>query len=65
MNLDHYVETVRTAYAQRLTAQREGLARIAASSGWTLHQHRTDHAPQTLLLSLYLAMAQPRLAAAR
>ena len=58
------VEAVRTAYAQRLTAQREGLARIAQASGWTLHQHRTDHAPETLLLSLYLAMAQPRRAAA-
>jgi uncharacterized protein (DUF58 family) len=58
------VEAVRTAYKQRLTAQREGMARIAQSSGWTLHQHRTDQAPQTLLLSLYLALAQPRRGAA-
>ena len=58
------VEAVRTAYAHRLQAQREGLARIAQASGWTLHHHRTDNPPQTLLLSLYLAMAQPRRVAA-
>jgi uncharacterized protein (DUF58 family) len=54
------VEAVREGYHQRLRAQQEELARIARSVGWTLHLHRTDKSPQTLLLSLYMAMAQPR-----
>lgn len=54
------VEAVREAYLNRLQAQQEGLARIARSVGWTLHLHRTDKPPQTVLLSLYMAIAQPR-----
>lgn len=51
------VEAVRTAYGQRLIGQKEGLARIAASSGWTWRAHRTDRPPESALLSLYVAMA--------
>ena len=54
------VETVRTAYGARLTAQREGLRRLAQPANWTVHLHRTDKPPQTALLSLYLAMADLR-----
>jgi uncharacterized protein (DUF58 family) len=54
------VETVRVAYGARLAAQKEGLQRLARSAGWTVHLHRTDRPPQTVLLSLYLAMADLR-----
>jgi uncharacterized protein (DUF58 family) len=54
------VETVRTAYGARLAAQREGLQRLARPADWTVHLHRTDRPPQTVLLSLYLAMADLR-----
>ncbi len=54
------VETVRTAYGARLAAQREGLQRLARPANWTVHLHRTDKPPQTVLLALYLAMADLR-----
>ena len=51
------VEAVRSAYGARLAAQKEGLQRLARPANWTVHLHRTDRSPQTVLLSLYLAMA--------
>lgn len=54
------VEGVRQAYGARLAAQKEGLQRLTRSTDWTVHLHRTDKSPQTLLLSLYLAMADLR-----
>ena len=54
------VEAVRTAYGARLAAQKEGLHRLTRSTDWTVHLHRTDKPPQTVLLSLYLAMADLR-----
>ncbi|ODU00078.1 MAG: hypothetical protein ABS83_00550 [Rhodospirillales bacterium SCN 65-16] len=54
------VETVRSAYGARLAAQREGLQRLARPANWTVHLHRTDRPAQTVLLSLYLAMADLR-----
>jgi uncharacterized protein (DUF58 family) len=54
------VESVRTAYGARLAAQREGLQRLARPADWTVHLHRTDRPPQTVLLALYLAMADLR-----
>lgn len=54
------VETVRTAYGARLAAQREGLQRLTRPADWTVHMHRTDRPPQTVLLALYLAMADMR-----
>jgi uncharacterized protein (DUF58 family) len=54
------VETVRTAYGARLAAQRDGLQRLARPANWTVHIHRTDRPPQTVLLALYLAMADLR-----
>ena len=54
------VETVRTAYGARLAAQKDGLQRLTRPAAWTVHLHRTDRPPQTVLLSLYLAMADLR-----
>ena len=54
------VEAIRADYLGRLAAQREGLAAIARSAGWSLAGHRTDHPPQTALLALYAALARPR-----
>lgn len=54
------VEAVRIAYGARLAAQREGLQRLARPADWTVHLHRTDKPPQTILLALYLAMADLR-----
>jgi uncharacterized protein (DUF58 family) len=54
------VEAVRTAYGARLAAQRDGLQRLARPADWTVHYHRTDRPPQTILLALYLAMADLR-----
>src|SRR5258708_6120836 len=54
------VESVRAAYGARLAAQRDGLQRLARPADWTVHYHRTDRPPQTILLSLYLAMADLR-----
>jgi uncharacterized protein (DUF58 family) len=54
------VEGVRQAYGARLAAQKEGLQRLTRSTDWTVHLHRTDRSPQTVLLSLYLAMADLR-----
>ena len=54
------VEAVRTAYGARLAAQKEGLQCLTRSTDWTVHLHRTDKPPQTVLLSLYLAMADLR-----
>ena len=54
------VETVRDDYHKRLAQQREGLAAIARSTGWSFGMHRTDRPPHTALLALYGALAEPR-----
>ncbi len=51
------VENVRTAYAERLLAQQEGLATIARAAGFGFSIHRTDHPPETALLALYTALS--------
>lgn len=50
------VETVRDAYARRLKAQQEGLSAICSAAGFGFGVHRTDHPPETALLSLYIAL---------
>jgi uncharacterized protein (DUF58 family) len=50
------VETVRGTYRDRLKRQQEGLAAICAAAGFGFGVHRTDHAPETALLSLYNAL---------
>ena len=51
------VESVRDAYAERLKAQQEGLASICATAGFGFGVHRTDHPPETALLTVYRALA--------
>jgi uncharacterized protein (DUF58 family) len=53
-------EDVRAAYAKRLAAHRAGLAAIARGAGWSFAIHHTDQPPQSALLALYAALAQPR-----
>jgi uncharacterized protein (DUF58 family) len=50
------VETVREAYAERLKAQQEGLASLCSAAGFGFGVHRTDHPPETALLTLYAAL---------
>lgn len=50
-------ENVREAYAERLKAQQDGLARICATAGFGFGIHRTDHPPEMALLTLYQALA--------
>jgi uncharacterized protein (DUF58 family) len=50
------VESIRTAYAERLKAQQEGLAAMCASAGFGFGVHRTDHPPEMALLTLYTAL---------
>lgn len=51
------VEAVRGEYRARLDARRAALAAIARRSGWTALSHRTDRAPETAVLALYLALS--------
>ncbi len=44
------VSGVRDAYASALAAQIEGLRALAASAGFSVSLHRTDHAPEAALL---------------
>jgi uncharacterized protein (DUF58 family) len=50
------VETVRDAYTRRMKAQQDGLAAICSAAGFGFGVHRTDHPPETALLSLYTAL---------
>lgn len=50
------VETVRDAYARRLKAQQDGLAALCSAAGFGFGVHRTDHPPETALLTLYAAL---------
>jgi uncharacterized protein (DUF58 family) len=47
------VETIREQYQARLASQRDGLAALARTYGWSFACHRTDHPPHTALLGLY------------
>jgi len=51
-------EGVRKDYLDRLELQREGLASLSRSLGWTISYHRSDHSPETALLALYASLAQ-------
>lgn len=50
------VESIRDTYRDRLKRQQEGLAAICSAAGFGFGVHRTDHAPETALLSLYNAL---------
>ncbi len=53
------VEAMRRDYRSALTGHRRGLESLAQSAGWTFATHRTDHSPQTALMTLYMALSQP------
>jgi uncharacterized protein (DUF58 family) len=50
------VENIRDRYRDRLKRQQEGLAAICAAAGFGFGIHRTDHAPETALLTLYTSL---------
>jgi uncharacterized protein (DUF58 family) len=50
------VENIRVIYRDRLKRQQEGLAALCSAAGFGFGVHRTDHAPETALLSLYTAL---------
>jgi uncharacterized protein (DUF58 family) len=52
-------EAVRDAYRAVFVRHQEGLRDLARDVGWTMLAHRTDQAPQTPLLALYLALGGP------
>jgi uncharacterized protein (DUF58 family) len=59
------VETIRGQYQARLAAQRDGLAALARTYGWSFAGHRTDHPPHAALLALFGVMSDlPRQARA-
>ncbi len=50
------VSGIRDAYAEALQAQIDGVRQLAVAAGFTVSLHRTDHAPETALLALYMAL---------
>jgi uncharacterized protein (DUF58 family) len=50
------VSGVRMAYAEALQAQIEGVRALAQAAGFGVTLHRTDHAPETALLALFMAL---------
>lgn len=50
-------ESVAADYRSRFAAHGERIARAAASLGWTITVHRTDHAPHAALIALYAALS--------
>lgn len=50
------VESVRSAYAERLKAHHDGIATICSAAGFGFGVHRTDRPPETALLTLYQAL---------
>ena len=51
------VEGIRGAYAAALAAQQTGLAALCATANWRFATHRTDHPPESALMSAYTAMS--------
>jgi uncharacterized protein (DUF58 family) len=52
-------ESLQAAYRARFAAHGEALAAAASRLGWSATVHRTDHAPQSALISLYAAIGGP------
>jgi hypothetical protein len=50
---------VRDAYRTAFGRHQQALREVARSVGWTMLAHRTDHAPETALLALYLVLGRP------
>lgn len=54
------VENVRSDYKQRLEQHIAGLRDIARAAGWRYAVHRTDLPPEKALLSLFVALSEPK-----
>ncbi len=52
------VESVRGDYQRRLKSQRDALAAMTRTAGWTFGCHRTDKSPQSALLALYTTLSR-------
>jgi uncharacterized protein (DUF58 family) len=52
------VESVRDDYHAALEAHQLGLVELARRAGWTFATHRTDRAPETALMALYIALSE-------
>jgi uncharacterized protein (DUF58 family) len=50
------VSGIRGAYTDALQAQLSGLRSLADKAGFSLSLHRTDHAPETALMALFMAL---------
>ena len=55
------VEGVRTEYRQTMEELQAGLKDIAAATGWDYQVHVTNRPPESALLRLFTALAQPRM----
>jgi uncharacterized protein (DUF58 family) len=53
------VEGVREAYAEIFRRHEAGLRAIAELAGWSFAVHWTEHAPETALMGMYLALSMP------
>jgi len=56
--LVRHVGALREAYRTALAAHQAGLREVCASVGWSFLDHRTDHAPEPVLLTLYLHFSE-------
>jgi uncharacterized protein (DUF58 family) len=52
------VEDIRDAYRRRLADHHDGLADLARSYGWGHLVHRTDRAPEAVLMALYRHLSE-------
>lgn len=52
-------EGIREEYRQAFARHQAGLREVANRASWTVISHRTDHAPNSALLALYLALSGP------
>lgn len=53
-------ESVRSAYQSKLGVHRDQIREITRRAGWGFQSHRTDHSPESALLTLYTALAPRR-----
>ena len=56
--LVRHTGSLRDDYQTAFLAHQAGLRGICAASGWSFIDHRTDHAPEPVLLSLYLHFSE-------
>lgn len=52
------VESLRHSYSSRLNALRDSLREIARHTGWLYMTHRTDNAPEAMLMAMHQALSK-------